>query len=55
MLRWILVFLLVALVASVFGAFSLTGTAMWIARVLLFVFLISLVVSLVFGTRAPRA
>lgn len=55
MLRWALLFLIVALVAAVFGFWQLEGTAMWIARVLAFVFLITFVISLVLGTRAPRA
>lgn len=54
MLRWALVFLLVALVAAFFGFYSLEGTAMWIAKVLFFVFIIMFVLSLVMGRRAPN-
>ncbi len=53
MLRWALIFLLVALVAGFFGFFNLQGTAMWFARVLFFIFLVLLIVSLVLGRR-PR-
>jgi uncharacterized membrane protein YtjA (UPF0391 family) len=53
MLRWALVFLLVALISAFFGFYSLEGTAMWIAKVLFFVFLIMFVLSLIFGRRVP--
>ena len=53
MLRWTLVFLIVALLAGAFGFFQLEGTAMYIARILFFVFLVLLVISLVTGRR-PR-
>lgn len=56
MLRWALVFLLVALVAGFFGFWGLEGTAMWIAKVLFFVFLVLFVISLFTGgMRRPIA
>jgi uncharacterized membrane protein YtjA (UPF0391 family) len=55
MLRWALLFLIVALIAGVFGFWGLEGTAMWIAKVLFLVFLILFVVSLLFGRRPPPA
>jgi uncharacterized membrane protein YtjA (UPF0391 family) len=55
MLRWALVFLIVALLAGVFGFWGLEGTAMMIARVLFFLFLVLFIVSLVMGRRAPLA
>jgi uncharacterized membrane protein YtjA (UPF0391 family) len=55
MLRWALLFLVIALIAGVFGFWNLEGTAMWIARVLCFLFLAIFVVSLLVGTRAPEA
>lgn len=55
MLRWALLFLVVALIAAVFGFWQLEGTAMWIARVLCFLFLAGFVVSLLMGTRVPEA
>ena len=51
MLRWALIFLIVALVAGFFGFGQLEGTAMWVARVLLVVFLILFILSLLFGRR----
>jgi uncharacterized membrane protein YtjA (UPF0391 family) len=54
MLRWALLFLIIALIAGAFGFWGLEGTAMWIAKVLFVVFLILFVVSLVMGRRGPR-
>ncbi len=53
MLRWALLFLIIALIAGAFGFWGLEGTAMWIAEVLFVVFLILAVVSLVMGRRGP--
>jgi uncharacterized membrane protein YtjA (UPF0391 family) len=53
MLRWAIVFLIIALVAGALGLFGLEGTAMEAARILLFVFLVMFVVSLVMGRRTP--
>jgi uncharacterized membrane protein YtjA (UPF0391 family) len=53
MLRWAIVFLLIALVAGALGFFGLEGTAMTFARVLFFLFLVLFVVSLVMGRRGP--
>jgi uncharacterized membrane protein YtjA (UPF0391 family) len=55
MLRWAVLFLVIALVAGIFGFWSLEGTAMWIAKVLFVIFLIFFVVSLIIGRRAPPA
>ncbi len=51
MLRWTIIFLLIALVAGFFGFFSLEGTAMYIAKILFFLFIVLLIVSLVMGRR----
>ena len=51
MLRWALLFFIVAIVAAVFGFGGIAGEAAWIGKVLLFVFLIMAVVSLVLGRR----
>jgi uncharacterized membrane protein YtjA (UPF0391 family) len=55
MLRWALIFLVVALVAGLLGFWALEGLAMWIAKVLFIVFLIFFVISLVAGRRGPPA
>lgn len=49
LLHWALVFLVVALVAALFGFGGLAGTAMEGARILFWVALILLLVSLIFG------
>jgi uncharacterized membrane protein YtjA (UPF0391 family) len=53
MLRWALIFLVIALVAGVLGLFRVEFIAAEIAWVLFAVFLILFVVSLVFGRRGP--
>lgn len=55
MLRWALMFLVVALVAALFGFTNVAGTSMDIAKILFFVFLVLFVVSLVFGSRTTRS
>lgn len=54
MLRWALTFLVIALVAALFGFTNVAGTSMWFAQVLFFVFLVLFVLSLVLGGRASR-
>ena len=49
MLRWTLLFLVVAIIAAVFGFGGIAADAAWIARVLFVVFLILFLISLVFG------
>ena len=49
MLRWAVVFLVVAIIAAIFGFTSIAGDSAWIAKVLFVVFLILMVVSFVFG------
>jgi uncharacterized membrane protein YtjA (UPF0391 family) len=53
MLYYALVFLLVAILAGLFGFYNLEGTAAWIAKVLFIVFLVLFVVSLITG-RKPK-
>ncbi len=49
LLHWALVFLVVALVAALFGFGGVAGTAMEGARILFWIALVLLLVSLVFG------
>ena len=51
MLRYALIFLVVAIIASVLGFGRLSGTAAWIAKVLVVVFLVLFVVSLLRGKK----
>jgi uncharacterized membrane protein YtjA (UPF0391 family) len=51
MLRYALIFLVVAIIAAVFGFGGIAGEAAWIAKVLLVVFLILAVVSFIFGRK----
>jgi uncharacterized membrane protein YtjA (UPF0391 family) len=53
MLRWALIFLVVGLIAGLLGFWGLEGTAMYIAKVLFFIFLILFVVSLIMGRKPP--
>jgi uncharacterized membrane protein YtjA (UPF0391 family) len=54
MLRWAIIFFVVAIIAAVFGFGGIAGEAAWIGKVLVFVFLVLLVVSLILGKGRPR-
>ena len=47
MLRWALIFLVVALISGVLGFTSIAGVSIDIAKILFFVFLVLFVVSLI--------
>jgi uncharacterized membrane protein YtjA (UPF0391 family) len=54
MLRWVLIFLVVALVASVFGFFGIASAAVGIAKLIFFIAVVGFVITLVMhllGTR----
>jgi uncharacterized membrane protein YtjA (UPF0391 family) len=51
MLRFALVFAILALIAGFFGFYSLEGQLAYLAKILLFVFLVLFIVSLFFGRR----
>jgi uncharacterized membrane protein YtjA (UPF0391 family) len=51
MLRWALVFLVVAIIAAVLGFGNIAGDAAYIAKILFFLFLIIFVVMLILGRR----
>jgi uncharacterized membrane protein YtjA (UPF0391 family) len=53
MLSWAIIFLVLAIVAAIFGFGTLAGTAAWIAKVLFILFVVLFIVSLLFGRRAP--
>ena len=54
MLYWAVVFLILAIIAGLFGFGLIAGTAYAIAKVLFFVFLVLFILSLVFGWGSPR-
>ena len=54
MLRWAIVFAVLALVAGLLGFIGLQGDFAYIAKILLYVFLALFVISLIFG-RGSRA
>jgi uncharacterized membrane protein YtjA (UPF0391 family) len=51
MLRWALVFLVVAIIAAVLGFGNIAGDAAYIAKILFFLFLVIFVVMLILGRR----
>lgn len=51
MVRWAILFLVIALIAALFGFTTVAGTAYSAAKLVFFVFLVLFVVSLVFGRR----
>ncbi len=55
MLRWAVIFLVVALVAGVLGFGGIAGAAVGIAKFLFFVFLVLFVLALIFGRRVLSA
>ena len=55
MLRYALIFLVVAIVAGMFGFTGISQAASDIARVLLFIFIVLFAVSLIFGLMGRRS
>ena len=53
MLRWAIGFLIVAIIAAIFGFGNIAEEATGIAKILFFVFIVLFVVSLVLGRRGP--
>lgn len=53
MVRWAILFFIIALVAALFGFGGIAGDAAWIGQILLVVFLILAVVSMIFGRKGP--
>ena len=55
MLNWSITFLVVALIAAVFGFTGIAADAAWIAKILFFVFLVLFAISILTGrTMRPR-
>ncbi len=53
MLNWAITFLVIALIAAVLGFGVLAGTAMEIAKILFFVFIVLFILSFIMGRRSP--
>lgn len=53
MLRWTITFLIVAIIAALFGFVGVAGVAIDFAKILFFIFLALFIISLVFGRRRP--
>jgi uncharacterized membrane protein YtjA (UPF0391 family) len=54
MLKWALIFLVLALVAGVLGFSGIAGESMFIAKVLFFIFLVVFIVGLVYSLLTGR-
>lgn len=54
MLRWALTFLVLALIAGLLGFTGIAGDAMYIARVLFYIFIVVFLVSLIYGAITGR-
>ena len=54
MLRWALIFLVIAIIAAIFGFGGVAGTAVGIAKILFYVFIAIFVISLLFGLLTGR-
>jgi uncharacterized membrane protein YtjA (UPF0391 family) len=54
MLGWAVLFLIIALVAAVFGFGGIAVASAGIAKLLFFIFLVLFVISLIFGWRGRR-
>jgi len=52
MLRWAIMFLVIALISALFGFTDVAGTSMVAAKILFFVFLVLFVLSLLFGRKS---
>jgi uncharacterized membrane protein YtjA (UPF0391 family) len=52
MLHWSLIFLVLAIIAAIFGFGGIAGAAMGIAKILFFIFLAVWIIALIFGRRA---
>ena len=54
MLTWGVIFLLIAIVAGIFGCGGIAGTATMFAKIVFFVAIALFVLSLITGRRLPR-
>lgn len=52
MLRWAVIFLVIALVAGIFGFGGIAASSAYFAKILFFVFIVLFLISLIFGRSA---
>jgi uncharacterized membrane protein YtjA (UPF0391 family) len=55
MLYYAVVFLVIAIVAAIFGFGGIAGESAWIAKILLLVFVVLAIVSALVGRRGPAS
>ena len=55
MLRWAIIFLIVAIIAAIFGFGGIAATATGIAQILFYIFLVLFLISLIFGLMGGRS
>jgi uncharacterized membrane protein YtjA (UPF0391 family) len=55
MLSWAFLFLVIAIIAAIFGFTTIAGAAVGIAKILFFLFLVLFIVFLFLGRRRPPA
>lgn len=55
MLRWAVIFFVVAIIAAVFGFAGIAADSAWIAKILFFVFVVLALASFAFGRRGAAA
>lgn len=55
MLRWTVIFLVVAIIAAIFGFGNIAAGATQIAKILFFIFLALFVLSLIFGRKGTSS
>ncbi len=54
MLRWAIAFLIIAIIAAIFGFSGIAATATGIAKLLFFIFVVLFLVALLFGLLGGR-
>ena len=53
MINWAITFLVIALIAAVLGFGGLAGTAIGIAKIIFFVFIVLFIIAFVMGRKTP--
>ena len=53
MINWAITFLIIALIAAALGFGGIAGTAVGLAKILFFVFIVLFIIAFVMGRKAP--